>query len=128
MRSLVLLLWLIATHGVAQTLDPPKLVTEQNGRITNIRAGGSLASTQTVGCIPITEAKNTLTPADLYKGVIECIHQDKYDLAAGLFALAGVYGRFDAERVADKTAGQAKTVLIMNTLANEPQDRKIKVW
>lgn len=46
MRSLVLLLWLIATHGVAQTLDPPKLVTEQNGRITNIHLAPHIGTTK----------------------------------------------------------------------------------
>ena len=127
MRSLFFLLSLIPIIAVAQTLDPPKIITETNGRLTNIRAEGSLASTQTVGCIPVTDAKNTFTPADLYKGVVDCISQDKYDLGAGLFALAGIYGRFDAERVSDKTAGQAKTVLIMNTFANESQEKKLRL-
>lgn len=126
MRPLFFLLSLIATAAVAQTLDPPKIITEKSGRVTNMRAEGSLVSSHAVGCIPITEAKNTFTPADLYKGVADCIHQDKYDLAAGLFALAGIYGRFDAERVTDKSAGQARTVLIMNTFANESQDQKSK--
>lgn len=126
MRPLLLLLLFISPHGLAQTLDSPKIITEQNGRITNVRMEGSLASAQTVGCISLAEAKNTFTPPDLYKGVEECISKDKYDLAAGLFALAGIYGRFDAERITDKTAGQAKSVLIMNTFANESQDQKTK--
>jgi hypothetical protein len=108
--------------------DPgsPKITREQSGNVTNLRVEGSLASTQAVGCIPIEQAKSTFTPADLYKGVSECVAQDKYDLAAGLFMLAGIYARFDAERITDKTAGQAGTVLIMNTFSTLPSDKKTK--
>jgi hypothetical protein len=107
-------------------LPPPKIIKEQNGRITNLRAEGSLASTQAIGCIPIEEAKNTYTPADIYKGVGECVGQDKYESAVGLYALAGVYAYFDAGRITDKTAGQARTALIMNTFSTIPQDKKTK--
>ena len=124
MSPLLLLLPLLSTLALAQTAAPPKIIIEQNGRITNYRAEGSLASTQTVGCIPLAKAKNTFTPPDLYKGVAECITQDNYDFAAGLFALAGIYGRFDAERISDKSAGQAKAVLVMNTFSTVPQDKK----
>jgi hypothetical protein len=86
---------------------PPRIVTETNGSFTNVRIEGSLASTQTVGCIPVTEAKNSFIQADLYNGVAECLRQDRYDLANNLYLLAGVYSRFDAARISDKSAGQA---------------------
>jgi hypothetical protein len=126
MRSLLFLLPFLSTLALAQAVAPPKLTREQNGRVTNYRAEGSLASTQAIGCIPLAKAKSSFTPPDLYLGVTECIARDNYDLAAGLFALAGIYGSFDAERVADKSAGQAKTVLVMNAFANVPQDKKTK--
>lgn len=126
MKILIILLVFISVHGCAQTMDPPKIITEQRGNITNIRAEGSLASAQVLGCIPLTQVKNTFTPPDLYKGVAECISQEKYDLAAELFAIAGVYSRFDAARVADKTARQARSVLIMNTFANISEVQKKK--
>ena len=126
MKPLFFLLSLVATTISAQTLDPPKIITEKKGNVTNSYAEGSLASTQAPGCISLTEAKNTLTPADLYQGVSDCMQQDKYERATGLFALAGIYGRFDAKRVADKSAGQAAIVLIMNTFANTPEDKKSK--
>lgn len=128
MKSLLLLLSFIAIAAEAQTLDQQKIIAENNGRVTNVRIKGSLASTKTVICIPITEAKNTYTPADLYQGVANCISQEKFDLAAGLFALAGIYGQFDAERVADKSAGQAKTVLIMSMFASVSQNQKSKFY
>lgn len=124
MRQLLFLLPFFSTLALAQTVAPPKIISEQNGRVTNYRAEGSLASTQTIGCIPLVKAKNSFTPPDLYLGVTECIAKGNYDFAASLFALAGIYGRFDAERVTDKSAGQAKTVLVMNTFANVPQDKK----
>jgi hypothetical protein len=110
----------------SQGRDPPTIIKEENGRFTNFRVEGSLSSTQTVGCISLAEAKNTFTPPDLYKGFVECIAQDNYDLATKLFALAGIYSRFDAERITDKTAWQGRTVLIMNAFANMPQDKKTK--
>ena len=126
MRPLFALLPFLSTLALAQTAPAPKIVPEQNGRVTNYRAEGSLESTQAIGCIPLSKAKSTMTPPDLYRGVAECIARDNYDLAADLSALAGIYANFDVIRVSDKSAGQAKTVLVMNTFANVPQDKKIK--
>jgi hypothetical protein len=58
--------------------------------------------------------------------VLDCLAKDNYDAAVDLFALAGIYARFDAERVADKSAGQARTVLIMNTFAGLSEEKKAK--
>ncbi len=123
---LLFLLSIFSTLALAQIYQPPKIIKEQNGKITNYRAEGSLASTQTVSCIPLAQAKNTFTPPDLYKGVMECLSKDNYEYSAKLFALAGIYARFDAERIADKSAGQAKTVLIMNTFSNITEEKKKK--
>lgn len=115
-----------STRPAGQSLEPPKITADKSGRVTNYRAEGSLESVQAVGCIALSDAKNTFTPPDLYKGVGECIAQANYDRAVGLFALAGIYARFDAERITDKSAGQAKTVLIMNTFSSLAQDKKTK--
>ncbi|MBK7001926.1 MAG: hypothetical protein IPH35_18755 [Rhodoferax sp.] len=104
MKSLFFLLSLVATTAVAQTLDPPKIITEKKGNLTKLfrYAEGKLGIvTSARPAFRPTEAKNTLTPADLYQGVSDCIHQDKYERATSLFALAGIYGRFDAKRVAE---------------------------
>jgi hypothetical protein len=105
----------------------PKVIVEQTGNVTNVRAEGQLASTQNVGCVPLAQVKNTFTPPDLYKGVSECLAKNNYDLAIRLFSLAGLYGGFDAERITDKTAGQARSVLVSNTLMDVPQDKKAKL-
>lgn len=59
-------------------------------------------------------------------GVKTCIQQDDYRGAAELFALAGVESRFDAERVLDKSAGQAGQVLIMDTFNGLPDEKRTK--
>jgi hypothetical protein len=127
MRQLLILPFLVSSLALAQTAPPPRIVTEHDGRMMTFRAEGSLESTQAIGCIPLTAARSTFTPPDLYLGVTECIAQDKYDDAAGLFALASVYGRFDAERVADSSAAQAKSVLLMNTFAAVPREKRTRL-
>lgn len=127
MRLLLLLLLSFSSIlALAQTQDPPKIIKEQSGNITSYHVEGNLASTQTVGCIPLSQAKNTFTPADLYRGVVECLAKDNYEFAVKLFALAGIYAQFDAERVTDKSARTAKAVLIMGTFSNLSQDKKTK--
>lgn len=123
-RLLPFLLLFIASLCAAQTQEPPKIIKEQNGKITNYRAEGSLALTQAINCIPLAQAKPKFTPPDLYKGVAECLAKGEFESAAKLFVLAGIYARFDADRVTDKTAGQARTALIMNTFSNVPEEKK----
>lgn len=115
---------LMTASALAEEASKPNIIEEKHGNVTNYRVEGSLAATKPVGCIPIADAKNDLTPPDLYTGVSECIDQNKFEMATELFALAGIYARFDAERVTDKTAGQAGEVLIMNTFEAVPQKKK----
>jgi len=114
------------TSGLAQSAAPPKIITDRYGRSENKRVEGSLAPTRIIGCIPLSKVQNTYTPPDLYRGLVACISQDNYDFAVRLSALAGIYASFDAERVADKSAGQAKKVLVMNTFEGIPQEKKTK--
>lgn len=127
MKYQLLLLLFFSSFTVAETFAPPKIIVEQKGKVTNVISEGNLASYQAVGCIPLAEVKNTFTPADMHKGVGLCIEQGNYDYAANLYLLAFMYGIFDAERVTDKTAGQAILVLNMNTFSKVQQDKKIKV-
>ena len=127
MRNLFLLLLFLSPFAFAETPAPPKVIVEQNGKVTNITSEGNLASYHAVGCIPLSEAKNTFTPADIHKGLAQCIEQGNYDYAARMYLLALVYGIFDAERITDKTAGQAILVLNSNTFTSVPEDKKIKV-
>jgi len=102
----------------------PNIIEEKHGNVTNYTVEGSLAATNPVGCIPIANAKNDLTPADLYQGVLQCINENKFEMATELFALAGIYARFDAERVTDQSAGQAGEALITNAFSTLPKSKK----
>jgi ankyrin repeat protein len=68
---------------------------------------------QQAACVALETLDSSRQPPELYRDVRECVNQEKYLQAAALFALAGIYSRFDAERVSDKTAGQAGQILIM---------------
>ncbi|MGJ4786982.1 hypothetical protein EHQ52_09955 [Leptospira koniambonensis] len=83
-----------------------------------------MQSFEPVGCVSISDLKNTNTPADLLPGTRLCLEKDDFEHAVELFAVAGIYGRFDILRVNDKTAHQAITVLLMNNLTTLDADRK----
>lgn len=123
---LSVLLSVVSASATAQSASP-QVAVEKNGNVTNYRADGNLATIQNVNCIPLAQAKNTFTPPDLYKGVVDCLAQDDFEASAKLFALAGIYARFDSKRVTDVTARQAGTVLIMNTFSAVPVDKKNKL-
>jgi hypothetical protein len=82
-------------------------------KIENQVAPGNLKSNRDLGCADQTQLSAQDTPADLYSGVAKCIRQGDNPRAMFMFAKAGVYGRFDSLRVADKTAHQAVQVLQM---------------
>jgi hypothetical protein len=104
----------IAPVQTKQKADQPR-VTEGHQRIApGLQAAGQLAATHDLGCISIEKVRSIYTAADLYRSTRQCLDADQYALAAPLLALAGGYGRFDAMRVADKTAGQGITILTMN--------------
>lgn len=94
---------------------PAKIIQEQHGNITNIKIEGSLAPTQMLDCISLKDALPTYTPPDLHTAVIKCISIGNYDSASKLFMLAGIFSRFDAGRIVDRTAQAGGQVLIMNS-------------
>jgi hypothetical protein len=110
--------------GVIQ--ESPRVTTTQNGKVTEVTVAGQLAAKHPVGCVPLAQVDNTRTPPDLYVGVTACIQQDNYRAAVALFALAGMESHFDAERVLDKSAGQAGQVLIMGTFNGLSDEKRAK--
>lgn len=109
----ITLFWIICLSGC---------VSQQESRIsplvTHYETQDNLRAANPVGCIDLAKASNLLSPADLYPGVRACIDAGEYQKAAGLFALAGVYGRYDKARVLDRTAHQAIFVIRLNTLSS----------
>ncbi|MDX2112913.1 MAG: hypothetical protein SFW63_04175 [Alphaproteobacteria bacterium] len=87
--------------------------TPSGAVVKNYRANDSLAVTHDLDCIPLSSVQSRFTPPDLYNAFAKCIKQGSYEDAMGLFMLAGGYVRFDIQRVADRTAHQARTVLLI---------------
>lgn len=114
----------VASANAGRIQQPPQVSVTQNGNVTQMNMVGQLAAKHPVVCVPLADVDNTRTPPDLYRGVSACLEHDNYRAAAALFALAGMESRFDAERVLDKTAGQAGQVLIMNTFNGLPDEKR----
>ena len=96
---------------------------ERAARITNHEAEGNLQSTVELGCIPVREARNVYTPADLYKAVAKCIESGNPTDGVPLYALAGVYGRFDTLRVPDRSAHQALLALQFENISSIDEEK-----
>lgn len=122
--SVVLIALALAANAYAQGYNVQQLTTPSGATVKNYEAKGNLAVMHELDCIPITSVKNEYAPPDLYNAFAKCVRENSYENATGLFLLAGGYVRFDAQRVADKTAHQARTVLIMKyTDSLSPQQK-----
>lgn len=107
----------VASEGLAAD-QPPR------PQIKNYEAPGNLESKYDLGCVAAEKLENKYTPTDLYKAVSKCAQTAKYKDGAFLFAVAGVYGRFDTLRVTDKSAHQAVTVAQMQALSILDKDKQ----
>lgn len=104
-----------ASAAFAQSDEKPRIITERNGNITNMRVEGSLAPTQQLPCIDLKDVTAEQTPPDFFTAVSSCFAQADYDRAASLFMLASTYSRFDAQRINDRSAAGGGQVMIMRT-------------
>lgn len=117
--SVFTILSFAAHTASAQEVEMPK-----NGNIRSFETADNLAVQRTLGCISIAEAKSEFTPPDLFQGLIACVQREDYEAAGNLYYLGRIYTAFDALRVADTTAGQAGSVLMMQTWGAMPDDRR----
>jgi hypothetical protein len=83
----------------------------------SIESEGNLASSNPIDCVCLDSLSSKHSPADIYPGMLKCLEAENYEWAAQLFALAGVYGLYDTDRVKDKSAHQAIRVLQMEALS-----------
>jgi hypothetical protein len=91
----------------------------------SIEANGNLEAPSPCGCIDLLDVKAENNPADILVGMGKCIELKEFEKAVRLFAISGVYGKFDTYRVKDKSAHQALLVLQQNILMNiEEKDQK----
>ena len=92
--------------------------------IRNYQAPGNLESKHDLGCVSSEKLSSKYTPADLYRALSRCVESNRNKEGAFLFALAGVYARFDSLRVEDKSAHQAVTVLRMQALGAQDKSKQ----
>jgi len=92
----------------------------------SIEAEGNLEAPNPCGCIEVAAITNQNNPAEILIGMGKCIEIKQFDKAAGMFAIAGVYGKYDTFRVKDKSAHQALLVKQQSILMNiEESDRDL---
>ena len=99
--------------GFAQTVGGLK---PSNVTVQNYEAVGNLANTHVLKCTTLDKMTSEDTPVDIYPAFADCVENGRYQEATSLFMLAGAYGAFDALRVSDVTAREAKTVLVMESM------------
>ncbi|MFL6658412.1 MAG: hypothetical protein ACJ8GW_10100 [Massilia sp.] len=124
MKMFALVLFAAIQTATAQVPDRPQVMQEQRGNISNIHVEGSLAATRQLDCLALSDVTSAFTPADLHTGILRCIQQGQFDKEARLFLLSGVYAKFDAMRVADRSAQGGPKVLIMRTFAGLSDEEK----
>jgi ankyrin repeat protein len=73
-------------------------------------------------CVRLDEIKGSPTPMELYGALKDCLQSNRDADAVALFALAGMDSSLDAMRVTDKTAGQARQILIMDLIQGMSAD------
>jgi hypothetical protein len=84
----------------------------------SVEANGNLESPKPCGCVDILEVTSENNPADILIGMGKCIELKQFEKAARLFAISGVYGKYDSYRVKDKSAHQALLILQQSILLN----------
>jgi hypothetical protein len=92
--------------------------------ITNYTAKGNLESKVNLPCLKYDDIKNSYTPADLYPSAAKCILENNNEQAVYIFYTASVYAVYDSMRIKDKTAAQARQVLILKHIKPIPDEQK----
>jgi ankyrin repeat protein len=77
-------------------------------------------------CTRLDSIDNSRTPIELYSSLNDCMQSNRDVDAINLFVLAGMDSAFDSQRVADKTAGQARQILIMALRGEMPADAQAR--
>ncbi|CAM3207283.1 hypothetical protein [Asticcacaulis taihuensis] len=111
--------------ALATAFSPLCSYAQSGGVSVNYEAKGNLAITHKLACMSLSDMKTDYTPADIYPAFADCVSKERYDDATQLFMLAGAYAKFDTLRVTDQTAHEASTVLVIESLANIDEAKKL---
>ena len=117
----------IAAISAAQADPASEPKKERGTQIVRHETSGNLEVTNDLDCQGLDDLSDQYTPADLYAATAKCFGQEDYDSAAQLFALAGTYGMFDQQRVADKSAHQAIQMMQSQLFQSSSPENKSKL-
>jgi ankyrin repeat protein len=101
----------LAHENLPNALPRPAAAASQGAQLFAKRA-----------CVQLDSIDNSHTPIELYSSLNDCVQNNRDSDAVSLFLLAGMDSSFDSLRVADKTAGQARLILIMALFGQMPPD------
>jgi hypothetical protein len=101
--------------------------TRESGSVGSATPSAIVAAKETQGtltraCVRFDQIDNSHSPVELYASVTDCAQNKRDADAVSLFVLAGMDSSFDSLRVTDKTAGQARQILIMGLFEGMPAD------
>lgn len=93
--------------------------TLPNGaKVTQIKFAGSLMPNAELGCVGMEQVTSQYNPPTLIYAAKKCVQQGDYAKAWTLFNTGTGYAYYDLKRLADRSTGGAKTVLIMNAMSD----------
>jgi hypothetical protein len=129
--SSLLVLLLAGLPGTAAWAEPAAVdaapVAPTGTERPGAAAPGEPASGRQLDCVPLAEVRRSDTPADLYPAVVRCVAADRYAEATELFAVAGAFGAYDRQRVADTAAPQRLKALIKQHIGSAELDKRLRL-
>lgn len=93
-----------------------------HSNVTNYYSKGNLESPLPSSCVAIDRLSNKQNPVDIFTGLNSCIANGDYSKAAELYFAGMTYGYYDINRVSDKSAHQAISVIRMNVFGAQPKE------
>lgn len=112
----------ISAQPQASVLPP---TTPANAPQANPLASASQG--QQVECLDKTRLTKKMSPMELWASIASCVSSERYDDGVFIYALAGAYGAFDHQRVADASAHQVSQLLPMLAFASM-SDKKVTAF
>lgn len=101
-------------EAIRSAVDQSRNSAGRQHLAAGLQAAGQLAPTHDLSCMPVEQVRPAYTAADLYRAARKCLDGDRFELGAQLFTLAGTYGRFDIQRITDKSVSGGLSILMMD--------------
>lgn len=94
--------------------------------IRDVQFAGNLQPNVDIGCIPMSDVKNSFNPPALIYAGKKCILQEEYEKAWALITTGFGFAYYDLKRLADRSTSGAGSVLAMNAFGDLTQAQREK--